>query len=200
MMKSGDPRVYSVGQIAKVLHLARSTVVRWIHDGHLKTEKTQGGDNRIPRRNVEDFFADRGIPIELLDEALSRKIFVYDHDDELKGILEGTFSEFDNIRVMYAGNPFEAGYEIQEFNPHLIIMDVELRHSMQTNIIDFIKDKPDLECVKVIGTSFIPLSENQDISEWGFDAFMQKPVKPAELKAVVEELLPTFRKFTTKEI
>ncbi len=191
---------YSVGQIAKVLHVARSTVVRWITNGHLPSTKTKGGDNRISRRDLKAFFKKRGIPIELVDDALSMRILVYDTDKKVISLCRELFTPEMGLMVRSAMNPFDAGYLVNEYKPHLVIMDVDLRTSMQTSIIEFTRDVPGMEGTCFLGTSFTRPESEDEWNELGFDAVVLKPLRRAELESTVSELLPTFRKFTTKEI
>ena len=48
-------KIFSVGEIAKILNVARSTVIYWIKDGRIKANQTPGGKNLIQRDDLISF-------------------------------------------------------------------------------------------------------------------------------------------------
>ena len=58
-----------VGQMAEVLGVSIDTVWKWIRSGELQTYRIPGsGDRRLPRCQLEEFAAERGLPFQVADE------------------------------------------------------------------------------------------------------------------------------------
>ncbi len=193
-------KLYSVGQIAKIFHVARSTVIRWIHKGELKSFQTRGGDNRIQRKDLVVFMNAHNIPIDVLDKAFKKRILIIDDDELVLNSLGRILSKNEDYEVKTATNSFEAGFITREFKPHIIILDIMLKETDSRKIIDTIKNSPETEAARVIGISGVIESTPEEMADLGFDAYLEKPVSATTLETTVKELLPKERKFSTKTL
>src|ERR687895_1567763 len=109
----------TLGQAARHLGVAQSTVRKWADGGRLPAFYTPGGHRRFRRGDLDDFLAgSRGVASEP-----SARILVVDDDDRLREYLRVNL-EMDGYSVREAANAEEGLAALEEEPPDLILLDV----------------------------------------------------------------------------
>jgi excisionase family DNA binding protein len=180
---------YTTGELAELCHVSPATIFRAITNNQLKAATTPGGHFRISKEDVKDFLDQNKIPYQ--DEATDTKkiLIVEDNPVELRMFQRALGSDNAyNVRTTESG--YEAGFLTQSFKPDLIILDVCLPDMNGRQVVRLLRSDPQLKRTRIVAiTGNATPKEIKEIKISGIDRFLQKPIAPAALRAVVAELL-----------
>jgi len=63
-------QAFTTGEVAKLLHVATGSVVRWVDSGKLEGYRIPGSrSRRVPRASLIHFCREHGLPLDGLEEA-----------------------------------------------------------------------------------------------------------------------------------
>ncbi len=91
-------------------------------------------------------------------------------------------------QVYTAANGVEALYQINAYQPELIILDLMMPLASGEAVLEHIRQRPDLRETRVLIVSALPTA-HQLAERLGADGVLQKPVDMPTFLARVEELL-----------
>ena len=78
----------------------------------------------------------------------------------------------------------------QEFQPDLVITDIQLPHVRGLELIQMIRDDKNLKAVPIMAvTAYAAAADEERIRTAGANAYVSKPISVKKFVAVVEELL-----------
>ena len=184
-------RIYTPGDVAKILEKAKSTVSEWIHAEKLKARKSPGGNWQIMRPDLIEFMNEYDYPLDLIDggREMKKRVLIADDDPDVLNMLYDAFDKEPGYEVKTAKDGFEAGMAAKEYCPHVIILDIKLNGMDGRSICRTIRKNPELRRTKVIGISGeISEEEEKEILTYGFDRYLSKPFDIDEFKALVKRL------------
>lgn len=111
--------VFTTGEAAEICSVSQQTIIRCFDNGRLKGFKVPGSKfRRIPRESLISFMKSHGIPMDKLDMGKQR-ILIVGHDQA--GLVEAAKQE-PGLEVKHATGSFEAGLQVQEFSPDVIVL------------------------------------------------------------------------------
>ena len=113
-------------------------------------------------------------------------IMIAEDDDNNYCLLNSILK--NDYRLIHAWNGKEAVNMFKEYNPHLILMDLnmpEMDGYMATKEIRKISKKVPIIAV----TAFAYASDEQKVMDNGFDGYMSKPINAKQLKAQINSIL-----------
>jgi CheY-like chemotaxis protein len=117
------------------------------------------------------------------------KIMVIEDDANMFSLLQ-MLLEFEGYEVVL----WEGGEEIQQIideicqeQPELILMDVHLRHLNGFEVLQALKNEPELDAVKVLIASGVDMTKRSN--QEGADGFILKPFMPDELIREIQKTL-----------
>ena len=171
-------REYTIDQIAEIVNVTRSTVLKWIKGGTLKSVKLPEGENCITREDLTAFLNKKGIPIEYLDEEYSNKtrILIIEDDKDVLELLKGRLALKNKYHVWGRNSGFAAGAVLKKYRHHIVVLDVKLKDIDGRDICKLIKRDPELNLTKLVGISGkISAKEEDYILKQGFDVYLKKP-------------------------
>jgi excisionase family DNA binding protein len=181
-------REFTVGQIAKILNVARSTVIYWIKDGRIKAYQTPGGNNRVTRENLSSFMYKYDIPIEYLNDFTRRRILIVSSDGPFRRELAARFEGSGDFDVYTCTSWFEAGMHTREASPNGIIVDIHTE-DQGIEVCDALKKVPELKKTRVFAVSGIFSLKKKKAREHGFRDFFTKPVDTERCCSAVTRIL-----------
>jgi len=182
--------VFTTGEAAKICKVSQQTIIRCFDSGQLKGFRVPGSRfRRIPRDQLFAFMKDNGIPTEALESG-KRKILIVDDDVDLVDLLKDVFDRDGRFEVRTANNGFDAGMQVKEFRPDLVVLDVMLPDINGKEVCVRVRSDPALDEVKIICISgMVEADKVTDLKAAGANDFMQKPFSVDKLLERSCELL-----------
>jgi len=186
-------RFLSTGDIANYCEVTSAAVLKWIDSGKLPVFTTPGGHYRVLRTDFRDFIARHGMFIDegFFGKSQGRKrILIVDDEPAVVAFIEEALRLEGDYDLATAYDGFEAGHQLAIFKPDLIVLDIMLPGMDGFEICRRLKTDPAMSHVKVLAVTGFATEENiEKILGYGADDFLAKPLKLADLKKKVHELL-----------
>ena len=179
-------RYLSTGELAKLCHMTKHTVLGAIASGKIVASTTPGGHHRIHARDAVRFMRMHGLPTGALESRLPT-VLVVGRDALVQQILQGVLDP-SQITTQRAESVFEAGMLTERLNPDLVILDAPARgeaaeiHRALTDAADAPKAR--LLVLSASGDSV----EEAALSAAGV-VILKKPFNVEELRRSVLELI-----------
>ena len=177
---------------SKYCNVSSKTIINWVEAGHIKAYRTVGGHRRIKKSDLEVFMLNQGIPIPVeKDEEARKKILVVDDDLIIvESIVQALEEDKYNYDVISASDGFEAGLQVNHFNPDLLILDIMMPDIKGYEVCKKIKTDKKTKHTKIIVLSaYLDDSKFAKMKEYGADVCLSKPLPLAKLKDEVAALL-----------
>jgi two-component system sensor histidine kinase/response regulator len=112
-------------------------------------------------------------------------------DNPVNRILVVDVLEAAGHRVRWAGDGHEAVQAVLRRRPDLVLMDIQMPQVDGLEATRRIREHPDLADLPVIAlTAMVVEGAAQRCLDAGCDAYLAKPIRPADLLAAVREHLP----------
>ena len=174
--------VFTTGEAAKICKVSQQTIIRCFDNGQLKGFRVPGSRfRRIPREALYRFMKDNGIPTDALESG-KRKVLLVDDDTELVELMTKVLEEDGRFEVRVAGNGFDAGMMVKEYQPDLIVLDVMLPDINGKEVCQRVRADSALEDVRILCISgMIEDDKIQELKLSGADDFLHKPFDIEEL-------------------
>ncbi len=168
--------VFTTGEAAKICKVSQQTIIRCFDNGSLKGFRVPGSRfRRIPREQLYAFMKENGIPTDALESG-KRKVLIVDDDEELVELMVDVFSRDGRFDIKTANNGFDAGMQVREFRPDMVVLDIMLPDINGKEVCQRVRSDNTLESVKIICISgMIEQDKVADIRAAGADDFMHKP-------------------------
>ncbi|MFH1707972.1 MAG: response regulator [Planctomycetota bacterium] len=180
---------YSIGRIARIMNVARTTVHYWIEHGHLKTFKLPGEAQRITHDQLVAFMNKLEVPLDFIDMNLNRRILIVDDEPETIAPLV-KYLKRRSLNVWTTTNGLEAGMFAKQYRPHVIILDIKIAGIDGREVCNTLRNNPELSRVRIIAISGrIPEKEGAQLSEYGFDGYMSKPFDLGDFYTLVKKVM-----------
>ena len=182
-------KVFTSGEVAIICGVSADTVSRWFDLGQMEGYRLgSGGDRRIPYASLRKFMSSHGIPLDRLDNN-ERRILVVDDDPYYLDVIPALLSQNGEYTITVAPTGYDAGAQVAETNPHVIILDIQLNDMDGRMVCERIKARPETQGSRVLAISgFIDESEAQELEKYGFDDYLKKPFTGEALQMAVAAL------------
>ena len=183
-------RVFTSGEVAQICGVSADTVSRWFDLGHIQGYRLgPGGDRRIPFDNLRTFMIGHGIPLERLVEE-ERSILIVDDDPYYLDIISAVLSKLGDHKIILASTGFDAGAQVVDHNPYLIILDIHLSDMDGRMVCERVKSRPETRTSRILAISgYIEDDEVDSLKRYGFDGYLKKPFSVEVLGERVQELM-----------
>jgi excisionase family DNA binding protein len=177
----------TLGQAAKYLGVAQSTIRKWSDQGRLPAFYTPGGHRRYRRRDLDAFVSGsggasgsrpRGTPL----------VLIVDDDPRIREFVRVNL-EMDGYVVREAGSAEEGLAALEEQPPDLILLDVMMPGVDGWEMLRRMQESHDQGSIPVIMFSGQVESSDTDAVARGAQGFLGKPFNPQDLIARTKELL-----------
>lgn len=186
-------RFLSTGDMANYCEVTSAAVLKWIDSGKLPVFTTPGGHYRVLRTDFRDFLTRHGMFIDegFFGKSQGRKrILIVDDEPAVVAFIEEALRLEGDYDLATAYDGFEAGHQLAIFKPDLVVLDIMLPGMDGFEICRRLKTDPAMSHVKVLAVTGFATEENiEKILGYGADDFLAKPLKLADLKKKVHELL-----------
>lgn len=176
----------TLGQAARYLGVAQSTIRKWSDSGRVRVYKTPGRHRRY-RRGDLDAFLERSGP----EARTGPVVLIVDDDDRLREYVRVNL-EMEGYTVREAGSAEEGMRVLDDSRPDLILLDVMMPKVDGWEMLQRIHDRHGVGSVPVVMFSGkVDERVAGEAAERGAQGFIGKPFDPGELIAQTKQLLPT---------
>ena len=180
-----EPDWLTLGQAAKYLGVAQSTIRKWSDQGRVPTFYTPGRHRRYRRRDL-DAFLERSGPAAKTGPL----VLIVDDDEPLRRYLRVNL-ELEGYSVVEAGSGDEGLAAIDEEPPDLILLDVMMPKVDGWEMLRRMQERHGIGSIPVIMFSGKSEESAEEAAARGAQAFIGKPFDPQQLIDSTKQLLPT---------
>jgi excisionase family DNA binding protein len=185
-MKNQKP--LTTGQVAAYCHVSHVTVLKWIKEGRLKAYTIPSGHYRIQKQDFHEFLIQHKMPV---DEAFFAeevvKVLVVDDEAKTYELVASALKEYKSAS---AANGFEAGLQLANFQPDLLILNLDMAGIDGLEICQNVKTNPMTKRTKILVLA--KSAKEEAVTEalaCGVDGYLVKPLQVEELKQKVQNLM-----------
>ncbi|MBD0347646.1 MAG: response regulator [Thermoleophilia bacterium] len=184
---ASEPDWLTLGQAAKYLGVAQSTIRKWSDQGRLHAFYTPGGHRRYRRGDLDDFLQQSAQPAGAGGTA---SILIVDDDERLREFVRVNL-EMEGYVVREAASAEEGLAALEEEPPDLILLDVMMPQVDGWEMLRRVQERHGVGSIPVV--MFSGKVDEQTLAEAearGAQAFIGKPFNPQQLIESTKQLLP----------
>jgi excisionase family DNA binding protein len=187
---TNEPDWLTLGQAAKYLGMAQSTIRKWSDNGRLPAFYTPGGHRRY-RRSDLDQFLERGGTFSPRRAEGRRLILIVDDDERLREFVRVNL-EMEGYAVREASNATEGLAALEDEPPDLILLDVMMPQVDGWEMLRRVQERHGVGTIPVIMFSGKVDDEAlKRATSRGAQGFIGKPFNPQDLIDSTKQLVPT---------
>ncbi len=180
---AGEPDWLTLGQAAKFLGVAQSTIRKWSDQGRVPAFYTPGGHRRYRRRDLETFLERSGPG----GHEAGPRVLIVDDDDRLREFVRVNL-EMEGYAVAEARNAEQGLAAVEEQAPDLILLDVMMPGVDGWEMLRRVQERHGVGSIPVI--MFSGKVDEPDVAASGAQGFIGKPFDPQQLIESTKQLLP----------
>src|SRR5215211_2051499 len=183
----GEPTEWlTLGQAAKYLGVAQSTIRKWSDLGRVPAFYTPGGHRRFRRRDL-DAFLDRSGPAPREPEGPT--VLIVDDDQRLREYVRANL-ELEGYVVREAGSAEEGLAALEDEPPDLVLLDVMMPRVDGWEMLQRVQERHGVDSIQVIMFSGqVDANATDQAEAGGAQAFVGKPFNPQDLVTRAKDLL-----------
>jgi excisionase family DNA binding protein len=183
---SGEPDWLTLGQAAKYLGVAQSTIRKWSDQGRVPAFYTPGGHRRYRRGDLDNFL-ERSGP----SGGSGPTVLIVDDDPKLREYVRVNL-EMEGYSVKEARSADEGLGMLDEPTPDLVLLDVMMPKVDGWEMLRRVQERHGVGAIPVVMFSGkIDEKAAEEAASRGAQAFIGKPFNPQELIDQTKQLLPT---------
>jgi excisionase family DNA binding protein len=176
----GETEWMTLGQAAKYLGVAQSTIRKWSDVGRVPAFYTPGGHRRF-RRGDLDAFLERSGPGK---PARGPLVLVVDDDPQVREVVRINL-ELEGYAVREAANAEQGLAAVEDDAPDLILLDVMMPQVDGWEMLRRVQERHGIGSIPVVMFSGqLESATEQEAAERGARAFVGKPF---DLRALIEQ-------------
>ena len=184
---TSDPDWLTLGQAAKYLGVAQSTIRKWSDQGRVPAFYTPGGHRRYRRPDLDNFLNRSGPGGSLQQGPL---VLIVDDDERVREYVRVNL-EMEGYSVREAGSADEGLGVLEEVSPDLILLDVMMPEVDGWEMLRRVQQRHGVGAIPVV--MFSGKVNEQSAAEataLGAQGFVVKPFDPQQLIEQAKQLLP----------
>jgi len=186
MAMRDDSEWLTLGQAARFLGVAQSTIRKWSDHGRVPAFYTPGGHRRYRRSDLETFLERSGPGGQTKGGPL---VLLVDDDERVRELVRVNL-EFEGYTVREAGSAAEGLAAIDDARPDLILLDVMMPQVDGWEMLRQIQERHGVGAIPVV--MFSGQVESGDVArERGAQGFVGKPFDLQQLIDQTKQVLPT---------
>jgi excisionase family DNA binding protein len=207
----------SLGKIAKLCNVSRTTVYRWIVNGHLKAYSLPSGHFRVRRSDLEAFRESFNIPDEVVREREERvrqvirdqhsasegagpigennplRVLIADDHEDMVLVLRKVVERFlPQAEIFEAINGVDTCVSVGTVRPHLLLLDLMMPGMDGFAVLQELLRRPELSDSKVVIVSaYEPFDRVREIGSLNPQVVhcVPKPISVQDLGDKLKEIV-----------
>src|SRR4029079_19012107 len=176
-----DSEWLTLGQAARFLGVAQSTIRKWSDQGRVPAFYTPGGHRRYRRSDLESFLDRSGAGGR---PRSGPRVLLGDDDDKVRELVRVNL-EFEGYTVREAGSANEGLEAIAEAKPDLVLLDVMMPHVDGWEMLRRIQDQYGAGAIPVV--MFSGQADQAAQSQAGSSRAEALVGKPFDLQQLIEQ-------------
>jgi excisionase family DNA binding protein len=181
-----EPDWLTLGQAAKYLGVAQSTIRKWSDQRRLPAFYTPGGHRRYRRGDLDAFLERSGAGARSTEGPV---VLIVDDDDKLREFVRVNL-EMEGYTVREAASAREGLDVLEELSPDLVLLDVMMPEMDGWEMLRQLHERHGVGAIPVIVFSGQVEEDLGDVASRGAQAFIGKPFSPQTLIERTKALLP----------
>ena len=181
---ASEPDWLTLGQAAKFLGVAQSTIRKWSDQGRVPAFYTPGGHRRYRRHDLETFL-DRSGPGGRTEGPL---VLVVDDDARLREFMRINLT-MEGYSVREAASADEALAAIEDVAPELVLLDVVMPGVDGWQMLQRMQERHG-QIPVIMFSGKVDEGAAGDARQRGASGFVGKPFDPQELIERAKQLVP----------
>ena len=177
---ASEPDWLTLGQAAKYLGVAQSTIRKWSDVGRLPAFYTPGGHRRYRRGDLDAFLQRSASPNR--GDSAGPSILIVDDDDRIREFVRVNL-EMEGYAVREAGNAEDGLAALEDEAPDLILLDVMMPQVDGWEMLRRVQERHGVGSIPVVMFSG-KLDASAEAAERGAQGFVGKPF---DLRALIEQ-------------
>jgi excisionase family DNA binding protein len=183
---ANEPDWLTLGQAAKYLGVAQSTIRKWSDLGRVPAFYTPGGHRRYRRADL-DAFLERSAP----EPRAGPVVLIVDDDERLREFVRVNL-EMEGYTVHEASSAAEGMEVLDDVRPDLVLLDVMMPQVDGWGMLQLVHERHGVGSIPVVMFSGkVDERAADEAAERGAQGFIGKPFDPRELIEQTKLLLPT---------
>ena len=184
---TSDPDWLTLGQAAKYLGVAQSTIRKWSDHGRVPAFYTPGGHRRYRRSDLDNFLNRSGPGGSLQQGPL---VLIVDDDERVREYVRVNL-EMEGYAVREAGSADEGLDVLEDVSPDLILLDVMMPEVDGWEMLQRVHERHGVGAIPVVMFSGkVNERSAEQATARGAQAFVGKPFDPQQLIEQAKQLLP----------
>src|SRR3989454_3256809 len=177
---ANEPDWLTLGQAAKSLGMAQSTIRKWSDSGRLPAFYTPGGHRRYRRSDLDEFLEQGGKVAPRRGEG-RRLILIVDDDDRLREFVRVNL-EMEGYSVREASSAEDGLTALEDEPPDLILLDVMMPQVDGWEMLRRVQERHGVGSIPVIMFSGkVDEDSLKRATSRGAQGFIGKPFNPQQL-------------------
>jgi excisionase family DNA binding protein len=182
-----DAEWLTLGQAARYLGVAQSTIRKWSDQGRVRAFYTPGGHRRYKRADLEAFL-DRSGPGK---PKAGPVVLIVDDDERVRELVRVNL-EFEGYTVREAGSAQEGLQALDEEAPDLILLDVMMPQVDGWEMLRRVQEQHGMGAIPVVMFSGqVDAAARNEAQERGAQGFVGKPFDVQSLIDQTKQIVPT---------
>ena len=182
-----EPDWLTLGQAAKYLGVAQSTIRKWSDQRRLPAFYTPGGHRRYRRGDLDAFLERSGAGARTTEGG--PLVLIVDDDDKLREFVRVNL-EMEGYTVREAASAREGLEALEEQSPDLVLLDVMMPEMDGWEMLRQLHERHGMGAIPVIVFSGQVEEDAGEVAARGAQAFIGKPFSPQSLIERTKALLP----------
>ncbi len=184
---TSEPDWLTLGQAAKYLGVAQSTIRKWSDQGRVPAFYTPGGHRRYRRGDLDNFLNRSGPGGSTQQGPL---VLIVDDDARVREYVRVNL-EMEGYGVREAGSAEEGLAVLEEVSPDLILLDVMMPEVDGWEMLRRVQERHGVGAIPVVMFSGkVDEEDAADAAARGAQGFLGKPFDPQQLIEHAKQLLP----------
>src|SRR5215213_6334494 len=185
---SSEPDWLTLGQAAKYLGVAQSTIRKWSDHGRVPAFYTPGGHRRYRRGDLDNFLERSGPGGRVREGPV---VLIVDDDPGLRAFVRARL-ELEGYAVREAASADEGLAALEEGAPDLILLDVMMPRVDGWEMLRMVQERHGVGAIPVLMFSGkVDAASASEASSLGAQGFIGKPFDPQQLIESTKQMLPT---------
>jgi excisionase family DNA binding protein len=187
---AAQPEWLTLGQAAKYVGVAQSTMRKWSDLGRVSAFYTPGGHRRYRRSDLDQFLDSSGPPSGASPSGAGPLVLIVDDDQQLREYVRVNL-EAEGYTVREAASAAEGLAALGEQSPDLILLDVMMPQVDGWEMLQQIHEHTGVGAIPVVMFSGkVDERSAAEAESRGAQGFIGKPFDPSSLIESTKQLLP----------